>query len=451
MGNHSETEHSIDPDLWNEILNDNPEMKSCCIGNLVIITNTRGAITMTNSEYPARYGLYGEIRSNEFSFHFNPTGEIRYIRGLTHTWSHPWEWLKRSWGNDWVYYSAGLNQGQGRVKDWMGENYIPCLSYESNAIRELNPYTEPGIAPAFSAWSQVYTTLCTTPPGDIPQDVRDFLNLVIEKNDHTRLIEKTKRLHEIIGGRVSVLTPDTRHVDYEVIPLNIADGCLYRCKFCSVKTGAIFKARTREDIVRQINELKDFYSDNLQNIGAVFIGGHDALAAGVDHISFAANKAFDNFGFKNHKGGIPSLFLFGSASSFLKTCEEQFKQLNKLPYKTYINLGLETFDEPTLKQLGKPISTKMVYESLYKMIHINTVFENIEITANFLLGTGFSEEHHNALIDLLGNLPEDLCKSGCVYLSPLVETQHREAVLPMFRKIKEQSVLPAYIYLIQRL
>ena len=70
---------------------------------------------------------------------------------------------------------------------------------------------------------------------------------------------------------------------------------------------------------------------------------------------------------------------------------------------------------------------------------------------NFLLGTTFSDAHHEALIKNLGSLPEGSGKSGCVYLSPLVETQHREDVLPMFHKIKKQSVLPAYIYLIQRL
>lgn len=435
----------------NEFFPGEPEMNSCCLGDLVIITNTRGALAMADIEYPARYGLYGEIRTGEFSFHFNISGEIRYMRGLTHRWPHPWEWLKRTWGNDWVYYSAGLGKEQGRVKDWMGENYIPCLSYESNAIRELNPYTEPGIARAFSAWSQVYGTLCCASSDNLPEDIKAFLTRVIVKNEESRLIDQTLMLHDIIGGRVSVLPPDTRHVDYEVIPLNIADGCLYRCRFCSVKTGDRFKVRSREAITRQIAELKDFYGSNLRNLNSIFMGGHDALAAGVDLIAFAANKAFSAFGF-NHSGSkIPSLFLFGSVGSFLRTNEAQFKILNRLSCKIYINLGLEAFDEPTLEQLGKPITPAMVYDSLCKMVHINESFSNIELSANFLLGTGFSKAHHDALIDLLASLPEKPGKKGCVYLSPLVETQHRDEVLPMFYEIKRQSVLPAYIYLIQRL
>lgn len=145
------------------------------------------------------------------------------------------------------------------------------------------------------------------------------------------------------------------------------------------------------------------------------------------------------------------MFLFGSAGSFLKTEEAEFRRLNELPYKSYINLGLEAFDDMTLQQLGKPITGKMVLKSLQKMIHINTLFSNIEVSANFLLGTTFSDAHHEALVKNLGDLPEEMCKSGCIYLSPLVETQHREEVLPMFHTIKKESLLPAYIYLIQRL
>lgn len=436
-------------DSYDDIIDD--EMSTGCLGNIVIIKNTRSAIAMAKGTYPARYGLYGEIRTREFSFHFNPTGEIRYIRGLTHNWPHPWEWLKRTWGNDWIYYSVGLNSGQGRVKDWVGENYLPCLSYESNAIREVNPYTEPGIASAFSAWTQIYGTLCSSSLDGLSDDIREFVNRVIRTNDDNALIDQTGRLHEIIGGRVSVLPPDTRHVDYEVIPVNIADGCLYKCTFCSVKTGKNFRPRSHDDIVRQLEELAQFYDSNLQNLNAVFIGDHDALAAGGDLISFAAEKAYEIFQFSDNRGGTPSLFTFGSAGSFLKADATLFERLNTLPYKSYINLGLEAYDSDTLKKIGKPITPDMVVRSVRKMIHVNESYENIEVSANFLLGTTFSEEHHIALTELLSNLPEGSGKRGCVYLSPLIETQHRDKVLPMFHDIKEKSGLSVYIYLIQRL
>ncbi len=444
-GRHTEEED------WDDIPDDEPGMATGCIGDMVVIVNTRGAIAMAKGAYPARYGLYGEIRTKEFAFHFNPTGEIRYIRGLTRSWPHPWEWLKRTLGNDWIYYSVGLDAGLGRVLDWMGENYIPCLPYESNAIREGTPYTDPRVAMGFSAWSQVYATLCGSNLDALSDNVRSFVEQVIKRNEDNALIEQARQFHEIFGGRISVLPPDTRHVDYEVIPINIADGCLYRCTFCSVKSGAIFKPRSHDSISRQIDDMATFLGADVQNFNAIFVGNHDALAAGLDSIVFAAEKAYSAFGFTGHRAGTPSLFLFGSAGSFLKTVSADFETLNSLPYKSYINLGLESFDDPTLKKLGKPIDRDMVARSLQKMIDINERYPNVEVSANFLIGTTFTEEHLQSLQSLLGGIPKETGKRGCVYLSPLIETVHRAKVLPMFHDIRQISGLPVYIYLIQRL
>jgi len=441
----------MDAGRWPEAARDDEEMSSCCLGNLVVIINTRGAVTTAKGAYPARFGLYGEIRTREFAFHFNPTGEIRYMRGLTRAWPHPWEWLKRSWGNDWIYYSVGLDRGQGRVKDWVGEDYLPCLSYESNAIREVTPYTDPGIARAFSAWSQVYGTLCTTSLDGLEPEMRAFVERVIEANDDTALIERAEALHRIIGGRVSVLPPDTRHVDYEVIPVNIADGCLYKCRFCTVKSRAAFAPKSKAEIAAQIEALKAYYGPNLRNLNAIFVGDHDALAAGGELVVYAAEAAYDAFGFGASKGGTPSLFLFGSRASFFKADEETFKALEALPYTVYINLGLESADDDTLKMIGKPITAAMVKEALHKMVAVNARYPSVNVTANFLLGTTFSKAHHTAIMELLGAVSREDGAKGCVYLSPLVETQRREEVLPMFHEIKEASGLPAYVYLIQRL
>jgi tRNA A37 methylthiotransferase MiaB len=83
----------------------------------------------------------------------------------------------------------------------------------------------------------------------IPKNLKDVLSRVVE-NDARALKLRSKRLHRLIGRRVTVLPPDTRHVDYEVIPLMVADGCLYKCGFCRVKSGQDFAPRAREDIQR---------------------------------------------------------------------------------------------------------------------------------------------------------------------------------------------------------
>lgn len=53
-----------------------------------------------------------------------------------------------------------------------------------------------------------------------------------------------------------------RHADYDIIPLNIADGCLYHCKFCCVKTDQKFQKRSKENILQQIVALKDHFGEN---------------------------------------------------------------------------------------------------------------------------------------------------------------------------------------------
>nr|CBX29241.1 hypothetical protein N47_J02220 [uncultured Desulfobacterium sp.] len=62
-------------------------------------------------------------------------------------------------------------------------------------------------------------------------------------------------IHSIIGSSISVLPPDTRHSDYDVIPVIIADGCIYNCNFCSVKSGEKINIRDEANISRQLNHL----------------------------------------------------------------------------------------------------------------------------------------------------------------------------------------------------
>ena len=88
---------------------------------------------------------------------------------------------------------------------------------------------------AFAEWSQLFANLyMANSKGFYPQ-ARDLIERILANDDQT-LYERSQQLNKIIGGRVSVLPPDTRHADYDIIPLNIAMGCLYHCKFCCVKS-----------------------------------------------------------------------------------------------------------------------------------------------------------------------------------------------------------------------
>ena len=302
---------------------------------------------------------------------------------------------------------------------------------------------------AFAAWSQLYANLYGAMHGSgIHPKAQKLVGRILSSNDQM-LHNKAKKLNEIIGQRISVLPPDTRHVDYEVIPLTIADGCLYHCDFCCVKSPQQFRRRSKENIDDQIQQLKDLYGRNLENYNALFLGNHDALAAGGGLINFAAIKACQSLGLSEKVK--PSLFLFGSVDSLLNSKSTLFESLNRLPFYTYINIGFESLDETTLSLIGKPINGAKVRDAFQKMLSINDTYANIEITGNFLLSDTFPEEHDQSLIHLLRNLSAPSHGKGAIYLSAIKDSPKKRELLPKFLEIKRQSQLPVFIYIIQRL
>jgi hypothetical protein len=422
-------------------------MDSYRLKDLKITIDKQGAKRYTKASYPVRYGRFCEIQTPQYLFQYNLNGEIKTIRGLHSNWTHPAEWLKRTDANDWVFYSMGRYH---RLFSFLGEYYLPCLSYPSNSPWQYNPFEDVTVRKALAAGSRLAAHLRPILANGIPFKVRDFLERVL-RHDTNTLSLKTKSLHQIIAGPVSVLPPDTRHVDYEVIPLMLADGCLYQCGFCCVKSRRSFRLRPAANIRRQVRRLKAFYGTNLINYNALFLGNHDALAAGWDRIGLAAIEAYEIFDFERSNIKNPALFLFGSADSLLNAADQLFEALNRIPFYTYINIGLESADAATLARINKPLEPAKIKDAFQKMLDINRRYLNIEITANFLLGDRLAPGHYAALIELIRSGLDRFYSKGAIYLSPLKTSCNRSALLRQFVEIKNKSRLPAYLYLIQRL
>ena len=425
-------------------------MKFGQLNNLAISVEKQGPSDVRKAIFPLRYGKYSEIKTSEYEFLFNLNGEIKFIRGLNVNWPHPAEQLKRTDGNDWVYYSVGDKSSEHGIISWLGEYYLPCLPYPSNSIWEVNYLSDPNIMNAFAAWSQLYANLYGARRDGLHSQAKNLLNLILNNDDRV-LYERSKKLSAITGGPMSVLPPDTRHVDYEMIPVIIADGCLYHCGFCCVKSAQNFQVRERSEILEQIRQLKVFYGRNLENYNALFLGNHDALAAGDELICLAASEASTVFDFGGSYTKTPKLFLFGSVGSLLKSKNELFEKLSRLPFYTYINIGFESIDAPTLRYIGKPVEASNVLKAFRKMLEINAAYTNIEITGNFLMGETLSPEHYQSLADLLRNVSVPSNGKGAIYLSPIKDSPKKRELLPQFVEIKKESQLPVYTYLIQRL
>ncbi|MFP4159568.1 MAG: radical SAM protein [Desulfobacterales bacterium] len=414
---------------------------------IAVIPEKQGACEYIKISCPMRYGVYGEIRTPAHIFGFNRNGEIKTIQGRRGDWLTSAEWLKRTAGGDWQYFSAG---GYAGAFNYTGEYYIPCLPYQTNAVFGENAFQRNEVKEAFTAWHILLRQIEDIDPSGLSEEEQSFLARVREMTPE-KLWQRGRRLHEIIGGRVTVLPPDARHVEYDVIPVTIADGCLYNCGFCRVKTGRGFSARSRKSVTDQLESLKQFYDRDLINYNSVFLGQHDALHAGREMISFAASKAWEilEIGKSFMKG--PRLFFFGSADSMLAAEESLFEELNRLPFSTFINLGLESGDSNTLSFLGKPLSAEKVADAFDRMLEVNRRYENVEITANFVIGEGLPDAHLPSILELTRNRLARFYPKGAAYLSPLEEIGDKNRMLTRFNDFKTLCRLPAYIYLIQRL
>ena len=422
-------------------------MESYRLNDLYITLDKVGAARYTKTSYPIRYGRYCEVRSSDYLFQFNLAGEIKFIQGINRNWLHPAEWLKRTIANDWVYYSIA---GYHRIFDTLGEYYLPCLAYPTNSIWTYNPFANSMTMEALEAWSQLQSYLQTSVGNGLPSHVNNFLKLVAG-NDADRLHQKSVELHGIIGSQVSVLPPDTRHVDYEIIPLVVADGCLYQCGFCCIKSSQSYNRRPERNILKQIQLLKEFYAADLKNYNALFLGNHDGLAAGGKRISLAAEEAYHAFGFAKAYVKDPTMFIFGSVDSLLNADSSLFETLNRMPFHTYINIGLESADATTLSAINKPLELIKIEEAFQTMLDINHNYLNIEITANFLIGDGLAPKHYRALTDLVRSRLDRFYSKGGIYIAPLYTSQNNRQMLRTFFEFKNQSRLPTFLYLIQRL
>ena len=423
-------------------------METFQLNNLTITINKEGSDRYSKVSYPARYGRYAEIRHPDYLCHFNLLGEIRYLRGLGQDWPHPAEWLKRTIGNDWLYYASG---GYGDVFDLIGEYYIPCFSYASNSIFAGKPFQNPAVQQALQFQRMISPSLKSSLKGQqLPDSINTFLQNII-RNSEKALARKAHTLHSVIQGRIPVLPPDSRHVDYEMIPVIIADGCQHNCGFCEIKTGSDFTVRSKQNILRQITDLQHFFGEDITNYNAVFLGQHDALAAGADLVRYAALKAYDIFCLSNSTIKGPSLFLFGSANSLLETDEQTFECFNRLPYTTFINIGLESADQDTLNFLRKPVSAEDVRKAFCRMLEINRKYEHVEITANFILMDDAPPGHYQAFVDMMQHDLKRRYSKGALYFSPLKGFQDRKNIVKQFHDIRKVSMMPVYFYLIQRL
>lgn len=422
----------------------------------ILTPHKKGSTVYTKMSYPVHCGLYSVLETDHHVFHFNLNNEIIRAKAKGDDWGHPHEWMKRTVGNDWVFYSTG---GYTGVFEATGEYYLPNFRYPTNSILGGHPFRLQEIDSLADTWHQILLELLDQVEITLSAEIQcncthkklhDFLTKAAANTPHY-LEKKARQLFDIIGGRISVLPPDARHVDYNLIPLTIAEGCLYKCRFCKVKNAAIFTEKDPTEIRSQISSFKDLYGADLKNYNSLFLGEHDALMARPGLITFTLEEAYREFNFSNSYPGGSNVFLFGSVTSLLEAPEQLFQDLENLPPLIYINIGLESADQETLDKIGKPISAHQVQQAFDRIQEINNRYNSIEITANFLMDDTLPKNHYPKVIELIRDKQTFTKPKGTIYFSPLTFDKPSRARLFEFNRLKILSKFPTYLYIIQRL
>jgi hypothetical protein len=406
----------------------------------------RGSDRFLKASYPVRAGIYTEVATDSSILHFNLNQEIIRARGTAGDWPHPQEWLQRTIGNDWVYYSTG---GYTGVLETTGEYYLPNLPYITNNALGGSPLRNRAVAALIQSWHP--SLLALQAAGDRwGTDATAFLTAAA-KNDPSHLARRAQDLFAITGGRPSVLPPDSRHVDYRVIPLTVCRGCLYKCSFCRVKNGTAVTPLSRRDIDEQLDRLADYFGNELVNYNSVFLGEHDALLAKPELLCHAVEQAHARLGLAESAIAGSNVFMFGSVGSLLAAPRELFAELDALPGRTFINIGLESADQATLDQLGKPLTAAAIRHAFMTLLEINDSFPSIEITANLVIDDKLGKNHYNSLVSLIRDDVDRRRDKGAIYLSSLRFDSPSRARLFTFYELKRHSRLPLFLYTIQRL
>jgi len=415
--------------------------------HLKLRTRLNGLKVHRKLSYPARYGCYHELIMPDGIYHMALDGFPKFFQGVSKNWPHPQEWLKLSRNGDWVYYST---QGYSDIFDLTGEYYYPLLPYPSNPVFPVSQQQSREISAALADHDKRCALAGNLSVSCGNREEAAVLSRFSRWTGEA-ISSHARRFHRIIKARIPVLPPDCRHVDYDVLPLMLTEGCLANCGFCRIKTSGEFRLRSTRDVREQLAGLRELLGEELGNYRGVFLGQHDCLAAGCKPILAALGLVTELMTLQRKYVHDPVVFLFGSTRSLSALKDDDLKLLDRLPFQIYINIGLESFDQETLDILKKPVRAEENRSVFRRILDINRQFTRIRISANLVLGDLVGPGHLSGIVDVLRNVTVTNQPETIIYLSPLHGFYQTKNILYELRYIKSHVRLPVYPYLIHRL
>jgi hypothetical protein len=171
-------------------------------GKLSVRLGKEGSNEYLKVSYPLRYGRYHQITDGDYIYQFNLRGEIRHLQGTGPGWPAN-EWLKRTAGGDWIYYSAN---GYSSVFALLGEHYLPCFSHAKHSFLSVDPFSTVAVGDALQSLDLLYREVERSLAGSLPPEVRAFLKSVLRDAEPASQ-PATPGLHEISAVRSPCFRP----------------------------------------------------------------------------------------------------------------------------------------------------------------------------------------------------------------------------------------------------
>lgn len=160
--------------------------------------------------------------------------------------------------------------------------------------------------------------------------------------------------------------------DLKIIPrLKMSEGCLHRCKFCTITNELI--ELSESEIINQINSFKPL------NFKLIYVDDKTfGQAKNYEYLREVYNRV------KRYNSGFEGFII---QTTFAKMKDKNFiSKIENLNIKV-IELGLETFNDDILKKYRKPTNEKTIREVIHFM---NEKYPDIKIIINLI--TGMPEE-----------------------------------------------------------
>ncbi len=254
---------------------------------------------------------------------------------------------------------------------------------------------------------------------------RDELNGYLDNLDGLGwdfLVKDSARLFKIYRGPVPIVPPD----QYFPIYVQLTVGCAWnRCTFCHLYRDKSYRVLNEEELVKMIDELKEYFGPSLPSRRSVFLGDANALLLEYGILSNylkIIKRSFD-------------LPIYSFIDAFLtpnKLKEEEIKGLKSLGVER-VYFGVESGSEEVLKLLNKPLDPEEAVEFINSFkragIHVGVIF---------LAGAGgkrYWEQHIIKSAELASRLRLD--RKDIIYVSPL----HEYKDLPYWEIAKEVGLL----------